>query len=128
MCLQITYIEYLCIKRFWGLNNHKTKPNQTKPRSVEISMPGISLREHIWSEVFRELSRMKDVIPEYRMLKFCQARRIAYYLDNKWTRAVVEFYSKDRKLLIKRPPRWWRDEIVKWVGPTWTRSTRAKTK
>ena len=62
-------------------------------------------------------SRVKDVTVEYQNQKFHWTRHVVRFAD-KWTHAVVEWYSRDGKWPLGRPPWWWEYEIVKWFGST----------
>ena len=58
--------------------------------ATERSMMGISLHDHIWSEVICECSEVKDVIAEHWKQKFRKAGHIARFLDNRWTGVIVD--------------------------------------
>ena len=61
-------------------------------------------------------SRVKDVIVEYQKQKFCWARHIAKFTNNRETHVVFEWYLRDLKWPFRWPLQWWKDEI-KQFGP-----------
>ena len=88
----------------------------------------ISLHEHIWSQIIREWSGMKNVIAECQKQKFCWAGQIARITDNRLTRTVAEWYLKDWKYLLGWPTRRRKNEIAKWFASTWRKRARSRRK
>ena len=110
----------------WATTKREEQRLTTAQRAMERAMLGLSLRDHIRNEEVRERTGVKDVIAEYKESKFRWAGHVARFTDGRWTRAVVEWYPRDRKRPLGRAPLRWDDEIRKRMGPTWTRTARSR--
>ena len=101
----------LYASKMWATTKKEEKRLVMAQRAWERSMLGILLHEHIWSKLIQEQSTLKD-ITEYWKKKFFWAEHITKFTDNKWTHAVVKWYSRDWRQPIRRSPSWWKDEII----------------
>uniref|UniRef100_A0A8C9S512 ribonuclease H n=1 Tax=Scleropages formosus TaxID=113540 RepID=A0A8C9S512_SCLFO len=110
----------------WATTKREEQRLVSAQRAMERSMLGISLREHIRSETIREKSGVRDVINEYEKQKLRWAGHVARFTDNRWTRAIVEWYPRERKRPLGRPPKRWIDDIRKTFGATWMRKARSR--
>ena len=105
----------------WATTKREEQRLVTAQRAMERSMLGISLREHIRSEAIRERTGVRDVIRDSLKSEFRWAGHVARFTDNRWTRAVVEWYPRERKRPLGRPPRRWNHDFWKMDGIAWMR-------
>ncbi len=111
----------------WATTKREEQQLVTAQRAMERCMLHISLREHIRCEEIRRRSGFRDVITEYKKQKLRWAGHVARIDDNRWTRAVAEWYPRDRKRPLGRPPRRWQDELERELGKTWARKARSRS-
>ncbi|XP_014769488.1 uncharacterized protein LOC106868641 [Octopus bimaculoides] len=74
----------------------------TTQKAMRKPMIGISLREHIRNEIIRERSGVNNVIAEHRKRKFRCTGHVTRFTDDRWIRAVSEWYTRDQKRSLER--------------------------
>ncbi|KAG7307782.1 hypothetical protein JYU34_006375 [Plutella xylostella] len=95
---------------------HKIKVAQ---RAMERTMLGISLVDRIPNVEIRRRTKVEDVGRRITKLKWRWAGHLARREDGRWTKAVSEWWPREGRRPVGRPPTRWSDDIRRVTGPNW---------
>jgi Reverse transcriptase (RNA-dependent DNA polymerase) len=108
----------------WTLNTRDVQRLRVTQRGMERCMLGITRKDRKRNEWVRKQTRVRDVIDVAKQLKWRWAGHIARRKDGRWTNAVIQWYPRGTKRPQGRPKSRWIDELVKFGGNTWQRTTQ----
>lgn len=103
----------------WSLTKGEEHKLAVTERAMERRMLGVSLRDHIENKTLRQMSGVADVVGITRESKIRWAGHVARLADNRWTSRIAEWYPRDRKRPLGRPPRRWCAYVVEVAGRNW---------
>ncbi|CAG9135919.1 unnamed protein product [Plutella xylostella] len=86
---------------------------------MERTMLGISLVDRIPNVEIRRRTKVEDVGRRITKLKWRWAGHLARREDGRWTKAVSEWWPREGRRLVGRPPTRWSDDIRRVTGPNW---------
>ena len=110
----------------WSLTKAEENSLSVTQRAMERRMLGISIRDRIPNEVLRERSGLHDIVVESRRRKMQWAGHVARMHDGRWTEVVSEWYPRELKRPLGRPPIRWEDFVSKRAGRNWRRTARER--
>lgn len=110
----------------WSLTKAEENSLSVTQRAMERRMLGISIRDRVPNEVLRERSGLCDIAEESRRRKMQWAGHVARMHDGRWTEVISEWYPRELKRPIGRPPIRWEDFVSKQAGRTWRRRARQR--
>lgn len=84
-------------------------------------MLGISLVDRVPNVEIRQRTKVEDVGKRITKLKWNWAGHLARREDDRWTKAVSEWWPREGRRSVGRPSARWSDDIVKVSGRTWIR-------
>ncbi|KAE9421205.1 hypothetical protein Angca_004107, partial [Angiostrongylus cantonensis] len=95
----------------WPLRKQDERSLSVIERVVERTMQGVSrftqVRDEIRSSDLRQRSKMKDAVLCAKQSKIRWTGHVMRMNDNRWTRAVSDWISRDFKPTAGRPPTRW---------------------
>ncbi|KAG6940157.1 hypothetical protein G0U57_019862 [Chelydra serpentina] len=97
----------------WALTKREDQRLSVAERTMKQAMLGISISFGMRSRRIRERSRVRDIVVESRHNKMHWVGHVAWFMDNSWTAIIAEWYPREQKRPLGRPPRRWEDDIVK---------------
>jgi hypothetical protein len=96
-------------------------------RAMERAMLGISLRDRVRNQVIRARSKVKDVAEVILAMKWRWAGHVARDDEDKWTKRLLCWRPRTSSRSAGRPQLRWRDDLVRFAGPTWMRDAQNRT-
>ncbi|KAG7308870.1 hypothetical protein JYU34_006132 [Plutella xylostella] len=108
----------------WTLTKETVHRIRVAQRAMERAMLGISLRDRIPNVVIRKRTKVFDVGMRVAELKWEWAGHLARREDGRWTKAVTEWWPRDGRRAVGRPPARWSDDICKVAGKQWIRAAQ----
>ena len=96
-------------------------------RAMERAMLGISLRDRVRNQVIRARSKVKDVAEVVLALKWRWVGHVARDDEDKWTKRLLCWRPRTSSRNAGRPQLRWRDDLVRFAGPTWMRNAQNRT-
>ncbi|KAE9421156.1 hypothetical protein Angca_008089, partial [Angiostrongylus cantonensis] len=95
----------------WSLRKQDERSLSVIERSVERTMLGVSrfaqVRDGIRSSDLSQRSKIKDAVLYAKQSKIRWAGHVMRMNDNRWTRAVSDWITRDVKRTAGRPPTRW---------------------
>ena len=92
----------------------------TTQRKMERIMAGVTRNDRKSTHWIRKQSGVTDIIRSIRESKHRCAKHVARRHDNRWTNRVTEWIPRGYKTPGSLPrTRWW-DDLIRYVGPTWS--------
>ncbi|KAE9420238.1 hypothetical protein Angca_009509, partial [Angiostrongylus cantonensis] len=95
----------------WSLRKQDERSLSVIERAVERTMLGVSrftqVRDGIRSSDLRQQSKIKDAVLYAKQSKIRWVGHVMRMNDNRWTRAVSDWISRDVKRTAGRPPTRW---------------------
>uniref|UniRef100_A0A0K0DLL1 Reverse transcriptase domain-containing protein n=1 Tax=Angiostrongylus cantonensis TaxID=6313 RepID=A0A0K0DLL1_ANGCA len=96
------------VSETWSLRKQDERSLSVIERAVERTVLGVSrftqVRDGIRSSALRQRSKFKDTVLYAKQSKIRRAGHVMRTNDNRWTRAVSEWISRDVKRTAGRPP------------------------
>jgi len=111
----------------WTLNAKMTQKFQAAQRGMEKCMLAITKRDKKKNTELRNRTKVLDIVARVKQLKWNWAGHIARVVDGRWTKEVLNWYSRDQKRPKKRPNMRWIDEIIKLAGIGWIKVAEDRT-
>lgn len=105
----------------WSLTKKQYKQLETTQFAMERSILYIKRQDRIRNAYIRERTQLKNVTEIIKGIKWKWAGHVCRMTDDRWTKRVTEWYPRDLTRLRGRKHIRWRDELVKFAGPLWTR-------
>ena len=96
----------------------------TTQRKMERIMIGVTLKDRKSTEWIRKQSGLTDIIRSIRESKHRWAGHVARRRDNRWTIRITEWIPHGNKRPRGRPRTRWCDDLIQYVGPTWSHIAR----
>ena len=106
--------------RPWSLSNTQLEKLVTTQRKMERIMIGVTLKDGKSTEWIRKQSGVTDIIRSIRESKHRWVGHVTRRRDNRWTIRVTEWISRGNKRPRGRPRTRWCDDLIQYVGPTWS--------
>ena len=103
----------------WSLTKAEEQKLAVAERAMERRILRVSLRDHIKNRTLRQMSGLADIVTTIRESKFRWAGHIARLADNRWTTRITEWYPRDFRRPLGRPPRRWSECLDTAVGMCW---------
>ncbi|MFH4979469.1 hypothetical protein AB6A40_006178 [Gnathostoma spinigerum] len=88
---------------------------------MERRMLKITKLNHVRNEGRRQRTRVVDVVLESIKSKLRWAAHVARMKDDRWSKKVNDWYPRNHKMPVERPPRRWNDLMRVRLGPMWRR-------
>ena len=108
----------------WSLSNTQLEKLVTTQRKMERIMIGVTLKDRKSTEWIRKQSGLTDIIRSIRESKHRWAGHVARRRDNRWTIRITEWIPHGNKRPRGRPRTRWCDDLIQYVGPTWSHIAR----
>ena len=108
----------------WSLSNTQLEKLVTTQRKMERIMIGVTLKDRKSTEWIRKQSGLTDIIRSIRESKHRWAGHVAMRRDNRWTIRITEWIPHGNKRPRGRPRTRWCDDLIQYVGPTWSHIAR----
>ncbi|CAI5455831.1 unnamed protein product [Caenorhabditis angaria] len=113
-----TVLPALCYgSEAWTLTKKNSEALRISHAALERRLVGITLSEqrerNLHREDIRKLSQVKDPLRHIRQQKTRWAGHMARRNDNRWSTATLDWYPRDWKRPVGRPPLRWSDELRK---------------
>ena len=108
----------------WSLSNTQLEKLVTTQRKMERIMIGVTLKDRKSTEWIRKQSGVTDIIRSIGESKHRWVGHVARRHDNRWTIRVTEWILRGNKRLRGRPRTRWCDDLIQYVGPTWSHISR----
>ena len=107
-----------------SLSNTQLEKLVTTQRKMERIMIGVTLKDRKSTEWIRKQSGLTDIIRSIRESKHRWAGHVARRRDNRWTIRITEWIPHGNKRPRGRPRTRWCDDLIQYVGPTWSHIAR----
>ncbi|KAE9421119.1 hypothetical protein Angca_005744, partial [Angiostrongylus cantonensis] len=95
----------------WSLHKQDVRSLSVIERAVERTMLGVfsltQVRDGIRSSDLRQRSKIKDAVVYAKQSKIRCAAHVVRMNDNRLTRAVTDWFTRDVKRTVGRPPTRW---------------------
>ena len=98
----------------WNLTNRQTLKLRSMQRAHERVMLGVSLIEHIRSEIIRSKTGLPDIMSVIGARKWKWAGHIARIKDNRWTKKLTFWTPYGGKRRRGRQSTRWRDDLKRY--------------
>ena len=108
----------------WSLSNTQLEKLVTTQRKMERIMIGVTLKDRKSTEWIRKQSGLTDIIRSIRESKHRWAGHVARRRDNRLTIRITEWIPHGNKRPRGRPRTRWCDDLIQYVGPTWSHIAR----
>ena len=108
----------------WSLSNTQLEKLVTTQRKMERIMIGVTLKDRNSTEWIRKQSGLTDINRSIRESKHRWAGHVARRRDNRWTIRITEWIPHGNKRPRGRPRTRWCDDLIQYVGPTWSHIAR----
>ena len=108
----------------WTLKKAHMELLSVAQRKMERIMLGITLRDHKRNTWIRHQTGVNDIIDVIKKGIHGWAGHIARFKDNRWTKRVTEWTSREWTRRQGRPKTRWRDSLIRHLGPAWPRIAR----
>ncbi|MFH4984038.1 hypothetical protein AB6A40_010747 [Gnathostoma spinigerum] len=113
----------------WSLIKSEEHQLAVTERAMERWMLKItSLNHHVCNEDIRQRTRVDDVVLESIKSKLRWADHVARLKDDRWRKKVSDWYSRNHKRPVGRPPGRWNDLVRGKPGPMWRRIDQDRIK
>ena len=112
----------------WTTTKYLEQKLQTAQRAMERKMLHVTLRDKIKNTEIRRQTQVKDIMVKLKEAKWRWAGHLARREDNRWTKRHTEWQPRTGKRSNGTQKRRWRDDIIPYMGPTWTRNARVRKK
>ncbi|MFH4982022.1 hypothetical protein AB6A40_008731 [Gnathostoma spinigerum] len=112
----------------WSLTKSEEHQLAVTERAMERRMLKITKLDHVRNEDIRQRTRVVDVVLESIKSKLRWAGHVARMKDDRWTKKVSDWYPRNHKRPVERPPRRWNDLMRARLGPMWRRMAQDRTK
>ena len=101
----------------WTLTKFLANRIRVTHAALERKLVGMTLAEQrergLHQKDLREMSKLKDPLVHLIKNKLGWAGHVARRTDNRWTTATMEWYPRDWKRPVGRPPMRWTDSLRK---------------
>ncbi|KAE9419266.1 hypothetical protein Angca_009546, partial [Angiostrongylus cantonensis] len=101
----------------WSLRKQDERPLSVIERTVEKTMLGVSrftqVKDGIRSSDLRQRSKIKDAVLYAKQSKIRWVGHVMRMNDNRWTRVVSDWITRDFKRTSGRPPTRWSEFFTK---------------
>ncbi|MFH4985048.1 hypothetical protein AB6A40_011757 [Gnathostoma spinigerum] len=112
----------------WSLTKSEEHQLAVTERAMERRMLKITRLNYVRNEDIRKRTRVVDVVLESIKSKLRRAGQVARLKDDRWTEKVSDWYSRNHKRPVERPPRRWNDLVPARLGPMWRRMAQDRIK
>ena len=124
-CIEPT-MTYGC--QTWAMTKRMQERLRTTQRSMERAIIGVTRRDRKTNAWVRQQSGVEDILAVVKRQKWRWAGHIARMEDSRWTKLVTEWIPLDGKRERARPKARWEDDITKFLGATWVRIARDRSR
>ncbi|MFH4976496.1 hypothetical protein AB6A40_003205 [Gnathostoma spinigerum] len=98
----------------WSLTKSEEHQLAVTERAMERRMLKITKLNHVRNEAIRQQTRVVDVVSKLRW-----AGHEARMKGDRWTKKMNDWYSRNHKRPVGRPPGRWNDLMRARLGPVW---------
>ncbi|MFH4979744.1 hypothetical protein AB6A40_006453 [Gnathostoma spinigerum] len=95
---------------------------------MERRMLKITRLNHVCKEDIRQRTGVVDVVLESIKSKLLWTGHVARLKYDRWTKKVGDWYPRNHKRPVGRPPRRWNDLVRARLGPMWRRIAQDRIK
>lgn len=111
----------------WALNKSHYKKLEICQNAMERSMMGKRLSDKVRNIDIKKCTKTKDITTTIKKLKWKWAGHTIRGRE-KWSKAIMYWFTRDKKRKRGRPTRRWEDEIKSAAGGCWTTIARDRDK
>lgn len=117
-------ITYGC--QTWTLSKKNKKFLEVLQRRFLRSILNIKLKDKITNEEIMLKTKARSILEVVGRLKWGWGGHVMRMTDGRWTRAVVEWFPRDRARKRGNPGIKWESEFYKYAGNTWPQVARQR--
>ena len=112
----------------WSLTVKQNNKIRVCQRAMERSMLKISKRHRIRATLIRQKTGVTDAIKLSKSLKWKWAGHVIRKVHDPWDKTTTVWLPREGRRNRGRQRTRWREEIVSFTGPTWTRQALDRTR